>query len=323
MKHSTPRSTRPARERLARRLGMAALAAGCLAAIGLLSGCGMGRHAHPGEPTARATKEAPEAAKEAPKLSEVQQKLADTREQATLDPAQPYWPYRSGQIYVEHDSLGRAEAALKASLSRDPSYLPSLMLLSKLYYDSGRHSEGVSLLEAARTRAGAGAPQPLLAGLALHYEALGRHDQAAGVAAEAGRAADGKAGTALVYVTLRGDHPEAATALAKEALDDNPRSAANQNNYGITRLRAGDPKAARDAFLRAIDLDPRLPGPYYNLSIVERFFFFNEEAATRWLKAYRERSSEDPDNLFGPVARSEPKPALETPAPPARKERQP
>jgi len=166
----------------------------------------------------------------------------------------------------------------------------------------------VALLEAARTRAGAfqdGVPRAILAGLALHYEALGRHEQAAAVVADAKRPGDGRAGAALVYVTLRGDHPEAAAELARAALDDDPHSAANQNNYGITRLRAGDPKAARDAFLRAIDIDPRLPGPYYNLSIVERFFFFDDEAATRWLKAYRDRSSDDPDNLFGTIARGE------------------
>lgn len=282
----------------------------------MLAGCGMGTHAHRSDPTARSEKAKPD---EPPRLSEVDQKLAEARDQAALDPAQPYWPYRSAQVYVEHDSLARAEAALKAALARDPAYLPALMLLSRLYYDAGRNSEGVALLEAARTRAGAfpdGVPQPLLAGLALHYEALGRHDLAAAVVSDARRADAGRAGTALVYVTLRGDHPEAAADLAKAALEDNPHSAANQNNYGITRLRAGDPKAARDAFLRAIDLDPKLPGPYYNLSIVARFFFFDEEAATRWLKAYRERSSDDPDNLFGPVAKGEPKPMPE-------KERQP
>jgi tetratricopeptide (TPR) repeat protein len=285
-----------------------------------LAGCGTGTHAHRTDPTARSEKAK---ADEAPKLSEVDQKLAEARDQAALDPAQPYWPYRSAQVYVEHDSLARGEAALKAALARDPAYLPALMLLSKLYYDAGRNSEGVSLLEAARTRTGAfpdGVPQPLLAGLALHYEALGRHDQAEAVVSDARRADAGRAGTALVYVTLRGDHPEAANDLAKAALDDNPHSAANQNNYGITRLRAGDPKAARDAFMRAIDIDPKLPGPYYNLSIVARFFFFDEEAATRWLKAYRERSSEDPDNLFGPVAKGEPR---SMPDPKPEKERQP
>src|SRR5262249_52428546 len=242
---------------------------------------------------------------EAPKPTEAEQKLAEASDQAALDPAQPYWPYRAAQVYVENDSLARAEAALKSCLARDPAYVPALMLLSKLYYDSGRHGDGVALLESARTRAGAfpdGVPQALLGGLALHYEALGRHDQAASVVADAQRSGSGKAGTALVYVTLRGDHPEAATELAKAALDDNPHSAANQNNYGITRLRAGDPKAARDAFLRAIDIDPKLPGPYYNLSIVARFFFFDEEEAARWIKASGARTSEDPATLSGPYA---------------------
>ena len=86
---------------------------------------------------------------------------------------------------------GPRRSGAQAALARDPAYLPALMLLSKLYYDAGRNSEGVSLLEAARTRTGAfpdGVPQPLLAGLALHYEALGRHDQAEAVVSDARRA---------------------------------------------------------------------------------------------------------------------------------------
>jgi predicted Zn-dependent protease len=232
----------------------------------------------------------------------VDQKLAEARDQAALDPGQPYWPYRSAQVYVEHDSLARAEAALQAALARDPGYLPALMLLSKLYYDSGRNSDGVALLEAARTRPGAfpeGVPAPLLAGLALHYEALGRHDLASGVVSDAKRTDAGRAGTALVYVTLRGDHPEAAADLAKAALDDNPHSAANQNNYGITRLRAGDPAEARRAFMAAIDRDPELPGPYYNLAILEKFYLFEDQEAARWYQAYRKRSHADPDSLAG------------------------
>ena len=310
------RSARTARHALTR----LALGVAWLVAAATLDGCGIGLHAHRGEPTARGV-----AAKqpEAPKLTAVQQKLAEASEQAALDPSEPYWPYRAAQVYVESDSLARAEVALKACLARNPVYLPALTLLSKLYYDAGRNEEGVALLEAARTRAGAfadGVPPVLLAELALHYEALGRHDQATAAVGDAKHAGDGKAGTALVYVTLRGDHPEAAADLARAALDNDPHSAANQNNYGITRLRAGDPKAARDAFLRAIDIDPKLPGPYYNLAIVARFFFFDDEASNRWLKAYRDRASDDPDNLFGSVARTEANPG---PGPASAKERRP
>lgn len=305
------RDTRSSDRAAGRAWGRVGLAAGWLAVSVALSGCGLGLHAHRGEPTAPG---ATARQVEAPRLTAVQQQLADAREQTALDPGEPYWPYRTGQIYLESDSLARAEAALKSCLARDPLYVPALMLLSKLYYDAQRHDEGVALLEAARARAGAfpnGVPPALLAGLALHYQALGRHEQAALVVEGAARSGHGEGGTALVYVMLRGDHPEAAAELARAALDNDPHSAANQNNYGITRLRAGDPKAARDAFLRAIDIDPKLPGPYYNLAIVERFFFFDEEASNRWLKAYRDRSSDDPDNLFGSVARGEAKPSPE------------
>jgi Tfp pilus assembly protein PilF len=74
-------------------------------------------------------------------------------------------------------------------------------------------------------------------------------------------------------------------------------SAVNLNNFGITRLRAGDVDAARRAFARAIDRNPALPGPYYNLAILEKFYVFDEAAAARWFSQYWSRSTEDPDSL--------------------------
>lgn len=275
-------------------------------AVAALTGCagrGAGLRA---DPTARDRKGS--------RLTDTQQKVYEARDQSSVDVTEPYWPYRLGEVYAQADSNARAESALKSSLRRDPSYAPALALLSKLYYDTGRHQEGVELLESARARPGGfpdGLPASLLGGLALHYEALGRHDLAAAVVAGAQPSDAGKAGSAMVYVTLRGDHPDAAADLARAALDADSKSAANQNNYGITRLRAGDPRAARDAFLRAIELDAGLAGPYYNLAIVERFYFLDDEASARWLKAYRERATEDPDGLFKLFEKGEPKPVAE------------
>ena len=268
-----------------------------------LSGCGAQVLKHRSEPVERPA---------APKLTATQLKVLEAREQMAIAPNEPYWPYRLGEIYLESDSLPRAEAALRTSLHRDSSYAPALSLLSKLYYDAGRHQEAVEMLESARAQAAAGAVPPgLLAGLALHYEALGRRDIAGGLVREVPGSARGDSRSATVYVTLRGEDPAAATDLASSALHDDGRSAVNHNNYGITRLRAGDPKAARDAFLRAIDIDPRLPGPYYNLALLEHFYLFDDEAAAEWLKAYRQRAGEDPDGLFEAIAKGAGKPLAE------------
>ncbi len=278
-----------------------------LLASAALAGCGARGIGVRNEPVTR--REA-----KAPKLTEVQEKLFEARDQSSVDVTEPFWPYRLGQVYAEADSNTRAESALKSSLRRDPAYAPALALLSKLYYDTGRHQDGVQLLETARARAGAfpdGVPPALLGGLALHYEALGRHDLATAVVASAQGSDPGKAGSALVYVTLRGENAGAAADLARAAVDNDPRSAANQNNYGLTKLRAGEPRAARDAFMRAIEIDSRLAGPYYNLAIVEHFYFLDDVAAARWLKTYRERSSVDPDDLFRAIAPDETKPVAE------------
>ncbi len=233
--------------------------------------------------------------------------LAEARRQTHLLPQEAYWPYRLAELRVAADSSAAAEAALLLSLERDPLYPPALALLSKLYFEQGRHQEAIERLESARTRArteGAepGFPPALLAGLALHYDAVDRIDLAATATAGVGNQGGVGLAPSLAYLALRGETPEAATDLALAALKNDPKSAVNQNNYGITRLRAGDPEAARRAFLEAVEIDPRLPGPYYNLAIVEKYYALDDEAAVRWFRLYRERAREDPDHLAEAIA---------------------
>jgi tetratricopeptide (TPR) repeat protein len=254
-----------------------------LAALGASTGCRLGLLGHRSDLDQRPAKRSVPGRETA----------EETRAQATLEPQEPYWPYRLGQLLLARDSVAQAENALHESLARNRAYAPALALLSKLYYDSGRHTQAIELLEVARSAPG-GMPDALHAGLALHYDALGRGDLARGAIAGVGRAGDG---SALVYVRLRGDAPDSAAAPASAALRQDGKSAANQNNYGITRLRAGDPTAARRAFQEAIELDPKLPGPYYNLAILEKFYLLDDAAAAKWFRLYRQRSGEDPDSL--------------------------
>lgn len=246
-------------------------------------------------------------AEEGPRLSGTDRKLLDCAEQAALAPAEPYWPFHAAEVHVEADSLGRAEASLKAALTRDARYAPALALLSRLYYDSRRHEDGVRLLEpvCAPGATPEGAPAELLAALALHYDALDRVDDAAALMRAAGTR--GGAQGAAAYLVLRGERPDSGRASAERAVDENGKSAANHNNLGIVRLRAGDADGARQSFLRAIGLDPRLAGPYYNLAILEKFYRFDDEAAAKWFHSYWERSHDDPDSLRAQIETTEPK----------------
>ena len=273
-----------ARCRTARPLAFLALAL----VAPLASGCGVSLLGHRGKSLDRAM--APAAIRE-PAAADA------LRERAALESAEPFWPYRLAEQLVAADSLAAAEAALDQALARDPLHWPSLALRSKLRFESGRHEEAITMLHAARERAvaaGREVPDDLLAGLALHYDALDDLEGARATLAGAGQ----DASSPRVYLTLRGEEPQAATRLATEAARQAPESAVNQNNLGIARLRASDPNGARQAFFRAIQLDPDLPGPYYNLAILEKFYMQDEEAAANWFDRYWQRSQDDPDHLL-------------------------
>jgi tetratricopeptide (TPR) repeat protein len=209
-------------------------------------------------------------------------------------------PYRRSAVLLAADSLVSAEGALRVLLARNPDNAAALALLSKLLFRTGRHAEAVALLQPVASRPQAftdAARAALLAGLALHEDALGRTDDARTTLAAA-RAIDGaRVSSADVYLLLRGDAPDSAAAPARELLRRDGSSAVHHNNAGITRLRAGDLDGARREFEVAMTRDPALPGPYYNLAILEKFYRFDDTAAARWFGAYWDRSHDDPDSL--------------------------
>jgi len=263
-----------------------------------VSGCGIGVLGHSSGSAPKNVTERPAAAPVSE--SSFEKKLDECREQEALSPKEPYWPFHIAQACVEADSLPLAESNLRASLALDPCYAPALSLLSKLEFDAGRHDEAIRMLEAARSGANAcpgKLPPELLTDLALHYDAINRFDLADNLMSSLSPGERKAMGSAAVYLTLRGSDPAPATELAQWAVMDQPHSAVSQNNYGITRLRAGDPAGARKAFQEAIKIDPKLPGPYYNLAMLEKYYAFDDAAAANWFKQYRERANDDPDGL--------------------------
>jgi tetratricopeptide (TPR) repeat protein len=294
---------------------LAALAAGAALALPL-GGCGLKALSHPfGAGSRTAAQAQPAKGKPAKGQSTKGQpahgSMAEARARAIADPGQAYWPFHEAELLLAADSVAPAEASLKAALARDPGYAPALALLSKLWFRAGRHEEAIRLLDAARADASRfpkGFPPELAASLALHDEAIGRPDLAARAMAGVPRS---RAGSVGVLVTLRGDAPDSAAAPALALVRDDPKSAANQNNAGIVRLRGGDPEAAEKAFRRAIEIDPSLPGPYYNLAILAKFYRLDDAAAARWYREYRTRSSDDPDGLAQVFAPAQEKPVAE------------
>jgi Tfp pilus assembly protein PilF len=286
-------------------LALAPALAGC-GAIGRVTGGGTARAADAPQAEARRAAGAAQASAsraQAPVVSA--DALAEARSRATLEPAEPYWPYREAELVLAARGAGAAEAAarsLEASLARDPGYTPALALRSRLDFAAGRHLEAIARLEPYRVSlpgVSEDERRTLLEGLALHYDAIGRVDLAAETLRQLGPGSGDSPASLRVYLDLRGETPDRADEAAARALKQGPETAVNRNNFGITRLRAGDVEGARASFERAIELDPALPGPYYNLALLEKHYRFDERAAAKWLALYRERSNDDPDGLFG------------------------
>ena len=221
---------------------------------------------------------------------------------------------RAADRAFRQDSLEVAEERLRAALRLDPGYAPALSRLSRLFHATGRHAQAVERLAPVRegTVALSRADRStLLAGLALHLDALGEWSEAEAVLRlipPSERIADG--GT-RVFLMLRGSTPDSAAGLAEAQARSESRSAAAANNLGIVQLRRGDAEAARKAFLRAIDLDRECAGAYYNLAILEKYYRLDDQAAAQWFARYRGRSNEDPDSLFAVFGRTDSRPLAE------------
>lgn len=287
--HTTKRpdpGTRPA----ARVRGSVLLAALLLGAVG----CGGG-----GRPRAAVEPDAPEAISFEKDPGAWRTRVAEARSRAVLDPREPYWNYELGVLYAGVDSLEISEQHFLRSLALDPGYAPALTRLTRMYYESGRSAEAVEILETSRALYdGEEVPAVLLAALALNCEAVGNVDRAKEIREELAHAS-GPPSSVTPYLYLKSPEFREARVPAEAALVASPGSAANYNNYGITRLQEGKPIEAREAFATAHDLDPLLPGPLYNLALVERFYFMNDEKAKQWFDRYWDLSHEDPDRLRG------------------------
>lgn len=255
--------------------------------IGALGGCG-------GAGSNGGAESDPEANRER-SMESWQAELATTRTQMAAMPQEAYWPYRLAEIQVAMDSTAVALLSLKGALALDPDYTSALLLLSKLQYESARYEEAVILLEDALSRDPQDADALRMA-LAIHLEALGEMDRAQAHLDLCAQDPTTRRGVET-FLSLRGDSYLESLSIAEEALQADPQSASNHNNYGIALLYDGQPEAAHASFMRALEVDPELAGALYNLAIVETYYFYDLEKGRAWFERYALLESEDPDEL--------------------------
>ena len=202
-----------------------------------------------------------------------------------------------------HDSLDAARTEVDRALALDSLDAPSLVLFSDLEYRRGRHAEAIPRLERACKEI-ASCPLELTASLALHLAANGETARADSLLAPRYEDADSwkRIGSVLAFAALRSEHPERLGPRAAELALEADESPINLNNQGIALLIKGEAREARQIFERAHELAPKLPGPLYNLAIVERFYFRNDVKAREWFERYLALSDSDPDGLKSVLA---------------------
>lgn len=214
---------------------------------------------------------------------------------SSAEASEPYWPQRLAEIHLAEGNVDSARYYCDLALARSRGYAPAVALRSELHYRRGEYAEAVSLLESARDADGTLRPA-LGVSLALHLEALGEFDRADQVFRSLPQD-DPDVRALHGYRILRGNDFKNAVEPERQLVKSQPDVAAHRNNLGIALLYAGKPAEAKAEFERAHEMDPHLPGPLYNLAIVERFYFFDEESANAYLQSYLRMASDDPDGL--------------------------
>lgn len=240
--------------------------------------------------------------------------LGEARERTVEEPAEPWWPTRAAELEAAAGNTAAAENSLRTALTRDSAYAPALTKLSRMLYQQGRHDEAVRLLEPVRdhrTALDASDRAAVLAGLALHEAALGQDGEARSTLAMLGHADRDDAAGVAAYLAVRGSSADSAVKLTQAAVKAVPGSAANHNNLGIALLRTADPDGATREFERAIALDPSLPGPWYNMAILERWYRLDPTAAAKRFQQYWTLSHADPDSLYTELGHEPPTSSLE------------
>ncbi len=240
--------------------------------------------------------------------------LGEARERMVEEPAEPWWPTRAAELEAAAGNTAAAENSLRTALMRDSAYAPALTRLSRMLYQQGRHDEAVRLLEPVRDHRTSLDPADraaVLAGLALHEAALGRDDEARATLEMLGHADRDDAAGVAAYLAVRGRSADSALQFTQAAVKKVPGSAANHNNLGIALLRTADPDGATREFERAIALDPSLPGPWYNMAILERWYRLDPAAAAKRFQQYWALSHADPDSLYTELGHEPPTSSLE------------
>jgi len=170
----------------------------------------------------------------------------------TLNPIRGW--YALGRVYWARGEHALAEDALRRSLALDPDYLPAYLYLGNLYFDLGRHHEGVPL----QRRAAEADPRSRHARnlYAISYFHLGLPELAAPPIDEATALQRDQynVGVQLVLRLMRGDHA-GAIAYADSVWRLDPEPAYTWARLGEAHFMAGNAAEAEHFYHGALTRD--------------------------------------------------------------------
>lgn len=111
---------------------------------------------------------------------------------------------------------------------------------------------------------------------------------------------------AIAYLAMAEAEPEAAKRepyhakaerVLLKALEENPREAAAHHQLGLVLRRQGRLEAARDAYEKALDIDPQYALAHYNLAVLCDLYLQDTACAIRHFEAYRALRPEEAETI--------------------------
>jgi len=184
-------------------------------------------------------------------------------------PANPQAPFSMGQVRLKWDQVSQARADFAKALERSPLYIPALEQLVEMDLSDQAYQTARERVEKAMREEDVGSQEPLLHLLLakIHYaEKNYAEAEAAAKRALELRPNLRPAYMLLTRIAIATGHPREALEKAEALVANDPQDEGAIFHVGMIQESLKEYDAARDAYLKALEINDRYPPALNNLA---------------------------------------------------------